>query len=117
MLKKELKGNDQFDVTTLVIFGSWIEALYITTATFDPTKNVTELRKAIASQKSQLSKILHYDNENFPTSINNSPKDICTLGHSESILDIDMIVDFYCRIFWQPRIFLLVFLFLIPVGN
>ena len=58
-LKKALKMNEQFEMSTLIIIGSWIEGLYLSTVNFPADKGKTdEIRKKIKEQHSHLSSVL-----------------------------------------------------------
>ncbi len=69
-LKKALKMNEQFEISTLIIIGSWIEGLYLSTVNFPADKGKTdELRKKIKEQHSHLSSVLEllekFQNDEF----------------------------------------------------
>lgn len=61
-VKKYLRNAEQFQMSTLVIVGSWIENMYIATSTVDKCKNPAKVKKVLATIKQQqayLSKMIN----------------------------------------------------------
>ncbi len=83
---KSLKGDDRVGIAALVVAGSWLEGLYLSTRTFVNAKKTEQnkgLYKTIGDQKQSLGivvKLLNeYKKDNYINSISEELKGITTL--------------------------------------